>query len=206
MTNLTKPTNCGMRNLTVSEYKQMAGRAGRRFIDTVGNVIFWFYPNAFLPIKERFISWTDFNNITNGNVDNIKSKFNIDPNFILKKITTSDITEVINHSMLHYKSDKLIKDRKSQIPEKFQKLYECEVRALEFINSGMTFIDKNYKKMLSKLSKDETIEYKKFIVDIQKINEKTAYETFIDTKDDILDFLSSNKYLSYEKKKKFILY
>jgi len=202
MTNLTKPTNCGMRNLTVSEYKQMAGRAGRRFIDTVGNVIFWFYPNAFLPIKERFISWTDFNNITNGNVDNIKSKFNIDPNFILKKITTSDITEVINHSMLHYKSDKQIKDRKSQVPEKFQKLYECEVRALEFINSGMTFIDKNYKKLLSKLSKDETIEYKKFLVDIQKGNKKTAYETFIDEKDDILDFLSSNKYLSYNKEEK----
>jgi superfamily II RNA helicase len=201
MTNLTKPTNSCMRNLTVSEYKQMAGRAGRRFIDTVGNVIFWFYPNAFLPIRERYISWIEFNNIINGNVDNIKSKFNIDPNFILKKITTSDITSVINHSMLHYKSDKQIKDRKLQVPEKFKKLYECEIQAIEFYNSGMTFIDKNYKKLLSKLSKDENIEYKKFLDDINKVNQKTEYETFIDTKDEIIDFLSINKYLSHDREK-----
>ena len=42
-TSFSKPTERGFRFLTVSEYKQMAGRAGRRFLDLFGNVIFMFF-------------------------------------------------------------------------------------------------------------------------------------------------------------------
>ena len=107
-----------------------------------------------------------------------------------------------NVGVITVPDQRLTKISEIVIPEKFKKLYEYEIQAIEFYNSGMTFIDKNYKKLLSKLSKDENIEYKKFLDDINKVNQKTEYETFIDTKDEIIDFLSLNKYLSHNKEEK----
>ena len=56
ITGLNKPTENGFRNFTVSEYKQMAGRAGRRFLDSFGNVIIWLYLNKNKK-KNQYPSW-----------------------------------------------------------------------------------------------------------------------------------------------------
>ena len=206
MTGIQKPTSGGgRRNLTVSEYKQMAGRAGRRFIDTVGNVIFWFYPQSFLPIsvERKYLSWNEFNRIVNGNVNNIESKFSIEPNYILKSILSnvdnnnSDIKMIIDNSFMYYKSDKEIDNLKDiVIPSKYLKLYEIEKNKIEFSKLGMSFNDKNYKKLLSKLSKDELNEYNE-ILDIKLGNKKTIsdYEVFINNKEEIIEFLKENDFI-----------
>ena len=77
MTDISKPTEEGYRYLLSSEYKQMAGRAGRRGMDKKGNVII-------LPLY-------DFNrasvySVISGSYPYIQSKFMVKYNFILKVI------------------------------------------------------------------------------------------------------------------------
>jgi superfamily II RNA helicase len=200
MTGITKPTSSnGKRFLTVSEYKQMAGRAGRRFIDTVGNVIFWFYQNSFLPISadKKYVSWNEFNRIINGQVNNIESKFNIDPNYILKNLnqnlllepSDSYINMMIDNSLMYYKFNKSSQKKEIDIPEKYKKLIEIEKNKIEFSNAGITLNDKNYRKLISKLSKDELKDYNLFLNKYFSENSKSDYDNFIDIKNEIIDFL-----------------
>jgi superfamily II RNA helicase len=75
-TGLVKPTEKSRRNINTSEYRQMAGRAGRRGIDTSGNVIF-------LPLRE-FPHEEDFRGVVTGVIPDIKSNFQFDYQSILK--------------------------------------------------------------------------------------------------------------------------
>ena len=223
MTGIQKPTSGGgRRNLTVSEYKQMAGRAGRRFIDEVGNVIFWFYSQSFLPIslERKYLSWNEFNKIINGTVNNIESKFSIEPNYILKSILSnidvdeknsdvkmieknSDVKMIIDNSFMYYKSDKDISLKQEIIiPSKYLKLYEIEKNKIEFSKAGISFNDKNYKKLLSKLTKEELNEYND-ILDIKLGNKviKSDYEIFIEKKDEIIEFLVDNDFIKLQDNK-----
>jgi hypothetical protein len=182
ITSFSKPTENGFRNLQVSEYKQMAGRAGRRFIDNVGHVILWFYPNP-----STYPTWSIMDLIINGQVNSVQSKYLIEPNYILKTIISNKTRTHTDKSLLLYKCKKTV-DLDIEIPEKFVKLYDAEVRIREWAKKSVSYVDKNYKKLLSKLTKSEREEFNKFIHSAFE-KKKSDYENFTDWENQIIDFL-----------------
>jgi superfamily II RNA helicase len=91
---IEKYTNGGRRLLESFEYKQMAGRAGRRGLDTYGTVIL--LPLFDFPFKE------ELKNVMLGKVPHISSKFYIDYSFILKIMQSSmDINGFIDKSLFN---------------------------------------------------------------------------------------------------------
>ena len=83
------------RVLLPSEYIQMAGRAGRRGKDTVGHVIYFQITN------KPMIILSEFAEMISGKHASIKSKFEIDPNFILKCVDNDiNIKEELGKTML----------------------------------------------------------------------------------------------------------
>lgn len=194
LTGLNKPTENGFRDLNVSEYKQMAGRAGRRFIDKVGNVIIWLYKKNY---NHQYQPWIEINRIINGSIDIITSKYIIEPNYILKNITSNNYKLISDHSFKYYKLKNEIKN-KYEIPEKFKKLFDIEQKIISFGLQGVNYVDKNYNKLINKLSKDDQIEYKRCFHIYKNNSKKTEYELYIDLEDSIIEFLIDNNFIIKE--------
>jgi superfamily II DNA/RNA helicase len=188
MTSLTKPSELGMRNLEVSEYKQMAGRAGRRFIDKVGHVIFWFYP--YCNVKDPYPLWSIVNLVINGPINSVESKYLIDPNYIIKTIGQNRSRIYTDNSFKFYKENKTISSSPT-VSDKFKKLFDIELKTREFEKLGISYVDKSRKKLFQKLSKDEQNEFN-LLVKQTFSKSKSQYENFIDWETDIIDFLKSS--------------
>ncbi len=190
MTSIDKPTEKGYRNIYVSEYKQMAGRAGRRFIDTVGNVILWLY-NDRNKQKNPYPAWSEISSIIAGPVNNVNSKFIIEPNFLLKNLET--YKSVSKSSFKYYNSD--TGPRQILVPEKFIKIFEIELKMIQFSNQGISYVDKNHKKLLGKLNQQEKSEYTEFVNNFRKNSAKTDYEIYLDTEESLLNFLINDGFI-----------
>ena len=202
-TGFVKPTEKGFRFLTVSEYKQMAGRAGRRFLDPFGNVIFMFFNTKPKPKsnsksnsnnKFSYPTWVEINNIVNGRVGCIQSKFIIEPNYILKNINSSKYKQYGLKSFKYYNST--IKIKNLECPDKFVKLFEIDKKIKEFGNSGITFKDKNYSKIYSKLSNGEQKDYQDFLKKFNELSIKSDLELYFDLEESIINFLWSSDFVS----------
>ena len=87
---LTKYNGNTMRHLFPHEYTQMAGRAGRRGIDTVGNVI---HCNNLFEMPDI----SDYKNILAGKAQTLKSKFKISFNLILSIVFSKENAEDVTH-------------------------------------------------------------------------------------------------------------
>ena len=81
---ITKPCEFQQtkRILKTEEFKQMAGRAGRRGYDKQGKVIYF-------PIKSMCTGY-EFNYMVNGNLAPIQSKFRLDSKYVIRSLLTYD--------------------------------------------------------------------------------------------------------------------
>ena len=185
ITRITKPTEKGFRFLTPSEYKQMAGRAGRRF-DPFGNVILMLF-NTKSKAKNPYPSWAEVNSVVNGSVNNVYSRFIIEPNYILKNITSGSYKQIGLKSFKYYRSE--IKKRDLVCPDKFVKLFEIDKKIREFAKNNISFKDKNYSKLYSKLSLEEQNTYKNFLAQYDNNTIKTDLELHFELEEEIANFL-----------------
>ncbi len=94
-TDINKFDGKSVRQLFPHEYTQMAGRAGRRGIDKVGNIIH--LNNLFKKINEE-----DYKKMLCGKPQELKSKFKISYNTILNLINTEDLFKYTNKSLCYF--------------------------------------------------------------------------------------------------------
>ena len=193
MTSITKPSERGFRHLTVSEYKQMAGRAGRRFLDPYGNVILMLF-NLKPKKKFPYPTWNEMSNVVAGPINNVESQYIIEPNYILKNITSGLSRLMSLNSFKYYNSKPKI--RTLECPTKFQKIFEIEKKIREFAKSGITLKDKNYNKLYSKLSKPEQKEYQDFLSSNYKESQLTELEAHVQLEESIIDYLHTSGFVS----------
>lgn len=106
---LRKHDGRGFRNLLPGEFTQMAGRAGRRGLDTTGTVIVMSYK---LPLQP-----TDFKEVTMGKPSKLLSQFRLTYNMILNllRIEALRVEEMIKHSFSENSTQTLLPEHKSKV-------------------------------------------------------------------------------------------
>ena len=135
-TSLKKYTQNGYRCLFPHEYTQMAGRAGRRGIDTKGYI---FHLNNFFTHR-NFIDIKDYTYIVNGTSQEIQSKINISPSMILRYMYTTnrcDINEYLKKSMIYDETSKeqdYLKKQLIDVNNRYE-IHKEKLENYEFITS-----------------------------------------------------------------------
>ena len=151
-TGLTKYGNNGRRLLRTDEFLQMAGRAGRRGIDTFGEVIILPF---YLP-KEQ-----DFKNIILGNSLSLSSRLKLDYSWILRNLTNikmngnivESLIEVAKESFLERNSDEYISKTRNEIKKLEKELEEYKISS-DYENEILCCLKDSERKLSQKKKKN----------------------------------------------------
>ncbi len=222
MTDVSKMTNRGKRNLNTSEYKQISGRAGRRGIDTVGNVII--LPIYELPDKDVL------KKVMIGPLPHIQSKFGLNYHFLLKSIRASvEVSSIFNDTLMskeHTEGVILFKQRIEKCTEELSKIditsaneslpfdkFDQLIEFEETLSSVTTFKmsldkkqEKQYKLLKQQIRNDKTMNQKyqnyqrhkellkEYNFNKQKLDDICSYLNTMTAP--MIQFLYTNSYLS----------
>jgi superfamily II RNA helicase len=217
-TDVFKYDNNGKRMLYAHEFIQMSGRAGRRGLDTVGNV--FLLPQIFTETLTR----TNLRDLMMGSSQTIKSKFKVDANLVLnfmKNNKFSEINEFVNNSMLYNeieKQKKYIHEETLQLEEKIkpftlknQEIYDEYEMIQTKLNDFIKPSNKDTKKFISRIKeiesskefKGELETYKSYKLIKKDIINNQNYlenmETMIETEIRIqIEYLNKNGYFNID--------
>ena len=204
-TELTKFTNGGFRQFESHEFIQMAGRAGRRNIDTKGYIIL--LPQLFRnPLPSISIS-----NMINGSPQNIESKLHINEILVLRmlknNVTLNTLIDSIKMSLLSNNID-LQLVRQSEIVTKIKSEYDL----LTHDDHEMINLYNNLSQPMIKLTKIQNTELQNLKsntslqknLEIYSIYEKESnllgnMSTYLQTSiQNMLDLLFDNDMIKYD--------
>lgn len=135
-TDVNKFDGSGMRPLYAHEYTQMAGRAGRRGIDTVGNVI---HLNNLI----RNSDLTSYRTMMQGKPQTLVSKFRISYNLLLNLIDVGDqdFLKFVQRSMVQENIEQELGAIKNQIAEKETEYSNME-KFLQLLKTPIDIVDR----------------------------------------------------------------
>lgn len=206
-TALEKYSNKGLRFLNTSEYLQMAGRAGRRGLDKIGTVIL-LANMVDLPESRTAQS------ITCSGQQNIKSRFNMNYQFVLKMILNEmDFSDFFKKTLLNRQC---VQEREGllQMIEQQQKYvdslpgYKTKRSSLDdyymLLDKEMKTKQEKNRIKRTKKKKEFMEDYNKYLVNYKE-NDKLGrmkheydnYSFFTDTElSVIMSFLEENKYIT----------
>jgi len=180
-TSLTKYSNGGFRELLPHEYTQMAGRAGRRGLDTVGHVI---HMNNVFDTPYT----TTYKGILSGNPQTLRSKFSINYNLILRLLynNISDHTDFVGQSILQNE----VKEEIAALKNDYDALEkEISEQNFAYISTPLETLDQ-YHEMMSKYETAKNKQRKKMERQLTTIRDSTRsfekdykkYTEFLDKK------------------------
>ena len=211
-TSLFKHDGVSKRKLYSHEFIQMAGRAGRRNIDKIGNVIL--LTNLYEKISEN-----DYYNILNSKSQYIRSKFKINYTLILHFLSSDkplvEIQNFIKKSLMNNDIKKELENIKNNI-----KYYENEIKDKSFFIKNQEKIEKyikikkqydisntNKRKKIKKemdelnINEDELKLYNTIKSNIICLKNENSNFTYVDNYihnyiDNIIEILNDNNYLT----------
>jgi superfamily II RNA helicase len=204
---LTKYDGSGMRALMPHEYTQMAGRAGRRGIDTVGHVV---HCNNLFETPEI----QSYRQILCGKPQKLVSKFKISYSIVLnllKNGKTTGFHEFVDKSMLKKEIDSSISMTRTEVNElneSYQKktdllellrtpLEVCK-EYIEITNCMTMYSFKKKKEMERKLATFKDT-YKWLLSDVARIEERNSVKKKIDTESGELSYLENYSKINIDK-------
>jgi superfamily II RNA helicase len=204
---LTKYDGSGLRSLMPHEYTQMAGRAGRRGIDTVGHVVHC--SNLF-----EMPSIQEYRQILCGKPQKLVSKFKISYSIVLnllKNGKTAGFHEFVDKSMMKKELEKCVSTTRSSVGE-LNESYETKTGLLELMRTPIEickeyienescatmYSSKKRKEMDRKMAgyKDS---YKWLLDDVTRLKDYDSVKKKMDSEKNELDYLENYSKIHIDK-------